>query len=269
MDFHISEFFQCFSEEIPHGSYKEVIFLNERSDLSWDDVLEKVPAMPRGWYELAHLTPKDRIEFSYAHWNSVLPFHSKLNACLERFFSSLDDIGIFIIQCKASSTYQAQIVYSVNGNNGFYRGGVPIVDNEAEALQKTFSDYLLPADYCAFQRLHDGFWKTTDSTGIVTAKNLPALYEKFQNMLAREPVIATSCGVMVNPKSLIPFYESFGMPYFQCFWGEWYPEQEMGVVYYSSETKNISSIKTSGIDFDTLSFPTFSDWLTFYLEHID
>lgn len=269
MDFHIDEFFQRLSDETPRGSFHDVIPLHNRKDLTWEAVLKKVPEMPKGWYELARISPKDRIEFTYDHWCSLMPFHPKLEKCLERFFSSLDDIGIYILQNKWEDPYSVQMVYSLSGDSGFYRGGVPLEEKTIEALQKSFPKYILPVDYKAFQLIHDGFWKTTDSTGITTAANLPKQYEDFQALLAKEPTITTSKGDAVNPRSLIPFYESFGMPYFQCFWGEWYPEQEMGNVYYSSESKTISNANSDDPGSETLAFPTFSDWLAFYLERVD
>jgi hypothetical protein len=95
-------------------------------------------------------------------------------------------------------------------------------------------------------------------------------YNAFQEMLGSviDP-ITTPSGAIVNPASLIPFYESFGMPFFQCFWGEWYPEQEMGNVYLSPASRMISTCKKRGECDESLAFETFTDWLMFYLEKID
>jgi hypothetical protein len=59
------------------------------------------------------------------------------------------------------------------------------------------------------------------------------------------------------------------MPFYQCFWAEWYPEQEMGNVYYSGESKTISDVFGSFSSSETMAFTTFTDWLMFYLERID
>ena len=93
-------------------------------------------------------------------------------------------------------------------------------------------------------------------------------YLAFQQMLEQQDSIITSIGTTIDPKALIPFYESFGMPFYQCFWAEWYPEQEMGNVYYSTESKTISDLFTSGASSESMAFPTFMDWLTFYLERV-
>jgi hypothetical protein len=59
------------------------------------------------------------------------------------------------------------------------------------------------------------------------------------------------------------------MPFFQCFWGEWYPEREMGNVYYSGFTRSISDYTQFGVGVETMAFETFTDWLMFYLETIE
>lgn len=268
MDYHINEFFLRISNDGPRGHFYDVIPLDETSDLSWAEISEKLPRIPKGWYELSRITARDRVEFTCDHWCGALCLHPKAVAAIERFFESLDDIAIFLIQKNKDDPYDAQMVYSIKENGGFYRGGLPADEKSLTALKAYFSKYLLPQDYLSFLGIHDGFWKTTDCTGMTLTKNIPVKFEKFQEMLAKEPVLTTSKGEVVNPSSLIPFYESFGMPYYQCFWGDWYPEQEMGNVYYSGETKTISDTKSDDPATETLAFPTFIDWLTFYLERI-
>lgn len=82
-----------------------------------------------------------------------------------------------------------------------------------------------------------------------------------------EPLL-TAEGSEVNPKHLIPFYESFGFPCYQCFWADWYPDQEMGNIYYSGLTHTISANRDETVGTENMSFPTFLDWLMFYLETI-
>lgn len=267
MDFQCNEFFQRLSNDASKGNYFEVIPVHD-SAISWNELIEKVPKMPKGWYELSRLSSKDRIEFTGEHWCAALSIPPRVIKFIENFFNSLDNVGIFLVKCKKESPFDVQMVYSLKENGGFYRGALPADEQVITTLKKTFSPYILPEDYLAFLRLHDGFWKTTDTTGMTVSGQMPIKYEQFQTLLSKEPVLTTSKGEAVNPKSLIPFYESFGMPYYQCFWGEWYPEQEMGNVYYSSATKTISNTK-NGDSSETLAFPTFADWLAFYLEHID
>ncbi len=270
MDKHVDEFYQCLTDESPHGKFHDVIKLHRRTDLTWGKVVEKVPHMSRGWYELARISTKDRIDFTFDNWCATLPYNPRTESALEHFFASLDDIGIYLIQKNWDDPYKVEMAYSLSNNAGFYRGGLPAGESEIVQLQNFFDKYILPVDYLAFLQIHSGFWKTTDCTGIAPASLLPKKYDLFQELLAKDDLLVTSKGEPVNPKALIPFYESFGMPYFQCFWGEWYPEQEMGNVYYSSQIKAISSV--TGLKNEdliaALAFPTFGDWLAFYLEPI-
>lgn len=266
MDNHIKDFFRQSSDETPRGNFHKVIVLHDAPDVGWDLISSKVPHLTRGWYELSRLPTKDRIEFTRDFWISKLPYRPSLAEVITRFFASLDELGIYITQQKFDDPFEVEMVYSLKGDSGFYRGGPPASEEDILLLKKQFPDYMFPLDYLAFLQIHDGFWKTTDCTGLTRSSKLSDSYSNFQELLNKVPP-TTSKGEPVTPKSLIPFYESFGMPYYQCFWAEWYPEDEMGNVYYSGETKTIPDVK-KGFGADNLAFPTFSDWLGFYLERV-
>ena len=225
--------------------------------------------MCKGWYELAQLSIPDRIEFTREYWLTKLPYHPNLDKFLVKFFASLDDIGIFLTQEKYEDPFKPNLVYSLAENSGFFHGECGANEEEIINLQKVFSNYILPADYLAFLQIHNGFAKLTD-TGIVPSDRMKNSYEVFQDLVkdGGDPII-TTCKVEINPESLIPFYESFGLPFFQCFWGDWYPDQEMGNVYYSGLTRVVSTCKKKGDDVETMAFETFTDWLMFYLDKID
>ena len=107
-------------------------------------------------------------------------------------------------------------------------------------------------------------------TGITCVSMMNDTYQEFQNMLNSQGEVRTKSGKVVNPKTLIPFYESFGMPFYQCFWDGWHPEQEMGNVYYSGESNTISDpALTDEGSMEQMTFPTFSEWLLFYLEQFE
>lgn len=268
MDVHALEYYCAYSEQAPHGHFHKVIPLHE-DRLDWTEVVEIAPSLCRGWYELARLPVQDRIEFTREFWLTKLSYQPHLDEFLTQFFASLDDIGIFLTQQKYEDPFEAHFVYSLADNSGFFHGESPINEKEIINLQKVVPSYILPADYLAFLQIHNGFAKLTD-TGITPSTAMNESYEGFQKMLGERPdPIKTTDGVEVNPASLIPFYESFGMPFFQCFWGEWYPDQEMGNVYYSDLTRLISTSKKKEEGAETLAFETFSDWLLFYLEKID
>lgn len=273
MDFHIKEFYRQSSDDYSSGNFHEVIELNELSHIPWENIRKKVPKLNRGWYELAHLSHEDRIEFTRDFWLATLPYHPKMQDFVIRFFSSLDDIAIFITQKQFDDEYEAQMVYSLSNDGGFFRGFLPVDDNELAEFQKCFPDFIFPQDYLSFLSIHNGFCKATDSTGIFKAGHMWENYNQFQSMLeAMETNVTTERGLTVNPKTLIPFYESFGMPFFQCFWGEWYPQNVLGMgnVYFSVTAKTISDPlnyeESSSLN---MAFTTFMDWLMFYLERIE
>ncbi|MCB1112070.1 MAG: SMI1/KNR4 family protein [Chlamydiales bacterium] len=268
MDHHFSDYFHEFSEGTPIGSYHRVVYLHEAPDMSWEIIHKQIPSLPRGWFELAQLTTKDRIDFVRQFWGSQMTYHPNLDQLLDNFFANLDEIGVVVTQKKYDDPYEPMLVYSLSEDRGYYRGMLPASDDDIVALQSYFALKVLPTDYTSFLQIHDGFQKTTDCTGITSSKLLPSRYEAFQKSIEPEEVIYTKNGVPVNPKMLIPFYESFGLPFYHCFWAEWYPENEMGNVYYESTTKTISDISDGGTSTENLAFPTFTDWLIFYLEQV-
>lgn len=268
MDHHVKEFYQQSSDEAPKGNFHKVIALHDSPDIDWENVKSMVPDLSKGWYELAHLSLKDRIAFTHDFWISRFPYTPGLDKFLDRFFDSLDDIGVYITQKKFDDPFEVSFIYSLKGDSGFYRGGLPISEKNLSSLQKFFGDLILPNDYFAFLQIHDGFCKTTDCTGITKSTRMRDSYQIFQDLVQKHGPIVTSKGREVDPKTLIPFYESFGMPFYQCFWADWYPEHEMGNVYYSGESKTISDVEGGGASTEIMAFPTFVDWLMFYLEKI-
>lgn len=269
MDIHAVEYYSAYSEQAPHGHFHRVILLHETPEIEWKEISKLAPSLCKGWYELARLSKEDRIEFTRDFWLATLPYHPHLNEFLNNFFLSIDDIGIVLTQQKFEDPFEPQLVYSLIDNSGFFHGGSPAKANEIINLKKDFLSYILPSDYFAFLQIHNGFAKLTD-TGITPSTKMKASYERFQKALEENPEpITTGDGIFVNPTSVIPFYESFGMPFFQCFWGEWYPDQEIGNVYYSVPQRKISFCKKKEECVETLAFETFTDWLMFYLERID
>ncbi len=268
MDSHVKEYFRQFSDETPHGNFHQVIPLHETKKYDWKEIHNMVPSMCKGWFELSRLPSPDRLEFIRDFWFAQLPFTLSMPKVLNSFFHSIDEIGVFITQQRFDDPFEAQLVYSLKGNSGYFHGMSGATDEEIRSLQKLFPDYTLPADYVAFMKIHSGFSKGIDTGIIPTTKMWPA-YQQFQNMLSLEEDVTTQSGEIVDPKTLIPFYESFGMPFYQCFWANWYPEEEMGNVYYSGLTKKIPDVKGAIYGEETLAFPTFISWLLFYLELID
>lgn len=266
---HVKEFYQQFSDETSRGRFHKVIALHENKEINWKIAQEKAPELCKGWFELAQLNPKDRVEFCRDFWLTKMPFHPHFPKFLTHFFSLVDDVEVFLVQPKFDDPFEAHMVYSMKNDAGFFRGFSGATEKEILLLQQAFSEFILPNDYLAFLEIHNGFCKTTDMTGITKSTVMEESYKNFQIMLAQQERLTTTKSLAVNPKTLIPFYESFGMPFFQCFWAEWYPEQEMGNVYYSGKTKMISDIQNPEEPSESMAFPTFTDWLMFYLEQIE
>lgn len=268
MDEHVKSFFTKYSDLQPDGKFHQVITLDEAPDVDWATLSNLAPSLSRGWYELSRLPIKDRIEFTRDFWLSTLPYQCGCSEFFLRFFDKIDDIGIYITQKKFDDPYEVCMIYDLKDKTSFYRGGVPATEEEITALQVLFPNYILPEDYKAFLRIHNGFWKTTDCTGITPSTNMRRLYDSFKAVISKQDILLTMDGKEVNPASLIPFYESFGMPFYQCFWGEWYPAGEMGNVYYSEESKTINFYSGMKPGAEKLAFSTFLAWLSFYLEPV-
>ena len=63
MDDHVKNFFHVRDDENPAGNYHQVIPLHEAPDIDCDTLCGLVPDLNKGWYELAVLDKRDRIEF--------------------------------------------------------------------------------------------------------------------------------------------------------------------------------------------------------------
>jgi hypothetical protein len=269
MDHHFKQYFHEFSEERPSGNFHKVIALHEKQDHKWEEIKTIAPVISKGWWELSKLNKIERIDLLQQYWEKKMELFPKFCKFIAGFFSDLDDIGIYLTQKTFDDSFDVQMVYSLKDNVGFFRGHPPATDESIARLKNEFSGVIFPEDYLAFQQIHNGFYKTTDSTGLTKTNMMKPSYETFQKFFTENEVIHTGKGIVVNPRKLIPFYTSFGMPFYQCFWEEWYPEQEMGNVYCSINTKTVSNICDAEAAEENLSFPSFSDWLTFYLERVD
>jgi hypothetical protein len=269
MDKQISQFYRNHPDQPSEGHFHNVIPLHQSSDLRWKDVENMLPHLCKGWYELSRLPQKDRVEFVKEYWMVKMPFQPRFEAPLEKFFNSIDDIGVFLVQKDIDDPYVAHMVYGLKGQRGFFRGFCGASDETIVRLKRDFPEIIFPEDYLAFLQIHDGFSKTTDS-GLFLAEEMRAHMDQFQALVAsHEGVITTADELPIDPQNLIPFYASFGMPFFQCFWHDWYPESEMGNVYYSETSNTISILASKVASAENMAFPTFMDWLLFYLESIE
>ena len=261
---------EFFAEKGPGKHFHQVIALHESPDLEWEKISQLLPLLPRGWFELARLPVEDRIEFTHEYWQAKLPFIEGASAHLERrlleFFESVEEIGVYAIQAKQGGLFDIHMVYSLKGAMGFFQGSPPASEDVLDRLVKHFSHIRFPPDYLAFLQIHDGFSKYTD-TGMIKSRDMVQVYQRLQHLFAQEDLIRPD-GEVIALEHLIPFYESFGLHCYQCFYADWYPQEEMGNVYFSEHDRSISNFLESSSFEDNLAFSTFLGWLIFYLEDI-
>lgn len=263
-------FHEYYGREGPNAHFYRVIALHHEPDLDWEELSQKIPLLPRGWFELSRLPTEDRIEFTRAYWMAKIPFispnESHLEERLDTFFQSLDDIEIFATQSKPDHPFDVHMVYGLKEATGFFHGSPPAADLALDNLRKQFAHVNLPPDYLAFLQIHDGFSKYTD-TGLIKSRDMARVFQQLQHLLSEE-ILVRPDGQGIDPSSLIPFYESFGLHCYQCFYADWYPEEEMGNIYFSENDRTISNFLDRNHLEENLAFSTFLGWLVFYLEDI-
>ena len=79
-----------------HDPFFEVIYVDDKSSFSYEELKEKAPHFTRGWYELCLLPLKDRLEFLHDFWKAHLPYVPHVDSFLTSFFSNVDDVGVFL-----------------------------------------------------------------------------------------------------------------------------------------------------------------------------
>lgn len=267
MNSHVHRYYRKFADEqTPIRLYHEVIGLHEAPRFSWEDLSKKAPCLPKGWYELSRLNTGNRIEFICDYWLSILPYFPHVHAFLEKFFGKLDDIGVYLTQLRFDSPFESEIVYSLKDGSCFYHGFPPCTEEEIKSLTIEFEE-VLPEDFLAFLQIHDGFSKHSD-TGIIKSKYLSAVRKQLQDEIKQSRREFTLQGKPFELRDLIPFYESFGQPSYQCFCASWTPFQQVGNVYCSPVENILSNVQDRNSWQENLAFPIFLDWLIFYLESI-
>lgn len=255
-----------YREEERGGPFHKVVPLHESREWSWEAISHEAPLLPRGWYELSRLTAEERLEFTRDYWLSKLGNnHSEAEDQLETFFSSLEEVGIFVTQSTPTKAYEAHMVYIPKNEESFFHGSPPATKEAIANLSKQFSHFELPSDYLAFLEIHDGFCKYTD-TGMIKTKEMARVYQRFQQLRGRDILIGPD-GEQVDPLHLIPFYESSHLHCYQCFYADWTPLGEMGTVFYADEDELMNFLDERYLE-SSRAFPTFFHFLFSYLEDL-
>lgn len=230
----------------------DLVFFHEKEKLSFEEAKKGFPQISKGWFELSKLQPPVRLEFIRDYWINAVPYFPHVYAAFDRFFSQVEEIGIVGSKRGVYMTYTLKTT--------FFIGGIPLSDEGIETLKGQF-DFPFPKDYLHFFRIHNGFAKGKD-TGILPAEALP---DACKNVRSREGIIR--CGQeVVDLQELFPFYRSFGLDVYQCFYQNWYVDGQVGNVLCSLAEGKISDFRTREKGEEYLAFTSFLDWLIFYLE---
>jgi hypothetical protein len=247
------------------ANFEEVLVLSEEPKKNWSDIEQLVPSLPRGWFELSRIPSEDRVEFSCSYWLKRLPFNPKAYAAISEFFSALDDVGVVLVKNKES--WIPQLVYSFMDNSCFFRGLPPATEAQVEEL-KSELDFAFPSDWVAFTKIHNGFGKLSE-LNLLKIEEIPAARRKVVEMLLKAPRIVRSGERAIDPSSLVPFFEASGLSSFQCFYADWYPENEMGNVYFSGIDYTVSDANRERPSAEGGGFSSFLEWLASYLEGME
>ncbi len=243
------------------ANFKEVVILSEGPSKEWGEIRPLFPAFPRGWFELSRIPPEDRIEFTKSFWLRRLPFHPKTHQAISDFFSSLDDVGVVL--SKEKDVWEPQLVYSFYDNSCFFRGLMPAYENQIDELRNEL-DVPFPGDWIAFSKIHNGFGKLSEMN-LIKAQDIPDARRRIIEIILKSIHPIKSGAAIVDPGSLIPFFEASGLSSFQCFYIDWYPESEMGNVYFSGIDYTVSDVSKRELWNDNGAFATFLEWLASYL----
>lgn len=253
--------YKYFQEE---EHFEEALFLSEHPEKDWESLLKIAPDLPRPWFELSRLTAEDRIEFSREFWLKALPYRPSMHRAILEFFRKLDDVGIVL---SLDGRWTSRLIYSFKDNSCFFQGLPPATSNRLMALEKEF-DFLFPKDWMAFMKIHNGFGKLLE-LGVLRVEEMSDARRRVMQMVleAKHPIM--SKGHIIDARALVPFYEAFGLNSFQCFFSDWYPEGEMGNVYFSGIDYTISDTSYGEVRESVGSFPNFLVWLISFLEGMD
>lgn len=247
------------------ANFEEVLVLSEGPARNWSDMERLVPNLPRGWFELSRVPAEDRVEFSRSYWLKRLPFNPKAHDAISNFFNCLDDVGVVL--SKKKDIWTPQLVYSFMDNSSFFRGLTPAFEDQIDELRSEV-DFALPSDWLEFTKIHNGFGKLSE-LNLLKLEEIPNAWRRVKEMILKAQQVVKSGDTVIDPGSLLPFFEVSGLSSFQCFYADWYPGNEMGNVYLSGIDYTVSDIARRDAWNENGAFPTFLEWLASYLEGME
>lgn len=249
------------------SGFKEVIFLSEESEASFEDLCLTALDLPRAWYELSRISARDRVEFTREFWLDRIPYHPAAHPLFFAFFEKLSDVMVVLTRSMENEPMDAELVYSLRDGSSFFRGRPPCESGELMDLEDLLQ-VNLPRDFLSFLRIHDGFGKLSEM-GLIEALEIPETKRRVMDRILKSEKRIFSGNKEVDPGSLIPFFEALGLSSFQCFYKDWYPGSEMGNVYFSGIEDTVSDISDKKTWMEKKAFSSFSEWLAHYLLGMD
>lgn len=254
-----------FDEASTNPLLMEVFSIEQlRQTLSWGQIVQKVPRLPRGWYELTGLSCRDRIDLCLEVWCSSLGIKDKEAVGICRFFSTLEDIQVYVYREHKTGAYEIKMVYMVQGSHTHFYGSLPLLSLEGGSLP-----CLGDASYYKFFSIHNGFGRCNDE-GILSYRHLARAQYKLRKHLLHFKYIdpEETCSSL----GLFPFYGGEHLFTYQCFICD--PELQRG-----QSSPNIllnimdeKLLKNQGLRFIELShltatrYSSFLSWLDSYLQ---
>ena len=249
------------------NQFKEVVYLSEDLEASWEKISKRAFDLPRAWFELSRVSAQDRVEFTRDYWLDRIPYHPSAHPAFFEFFEQLDDVGVVLVRRREDEPLDAELVYSLADQSSFFRGKPPCTEGDLHELQKEVP-ISFPRDYLGFLRIHNGFGKLSEM-GVLEAGEVSDVRRRVIELLVQSEKRVKSGRTEIDAGALIPFYESLGLASFQCFYSDWYPGNEMGNVYLSGIDYTLSDLSDRKGWVENLAFPTFSEWLAYYLQGMD
>lgn len=135
---------------------KECIELHEKEGVDFERVQRACPSLPRGWFELAMLSTHDRKEFLAAFWKNCLYYDPQIPPFIDRFFASLEEIGVYLCKEIGSGFFEPLIVYMTK-EGSFYLGYLPLEEEKVSEVKNLFEG-MIDQNFLKFMKIHNGFY---------------------------------------------------------------------------------------------------------------
>ena len=246
--------------------FSQSLHLNERIDVTWEEISNRAPTLPKGWFELSQLPPGLSLEFMRDFWGNALPSIPHLCAFFDRFFAGVEGVEIYLAARKKNGPFESFFVYKMRASTDFFLGSPPLNQNQIDQMTQNIP-FPFPEDYLRFLWIHDGFQKGGEAGIFVTTLLLSEQRAFLKEIKEKGGEIRCECE-KIDPQALFPFYRSLDLDSCQCFYKNWHHDEEVGNVSFSLSKGEISYYKNREKEEKTFAFNTFLDWFVFYVERI-